>query len=266
MVKIYDLHDVTFQYGDVVALAKLTLSIERGSRVALLGANGSGKSTLLRVLSGLSYPVEGSVLFSGEPVDERRLRSPEFAQRFRRRAGVIFQNADAQLFNPTVHEEIAFGPLQLGIEAEAVRERVERAMATMNVAHLRDRSPYRLSGGEKKRVAIASVLVLDPEVLLLDEPTAALDPRSSSQVIELLAGWSGSGKTIVTATHALDIVDDIADRCVVLRDGTIAADDTPAAILANETLLNETNLIHMHRHVHADGSVHSHPHVHRHKH
>jgi cobalt/nickel transport system ATP-binding protein len=133
----------------------------------------------------------------------------------------------------------------------------------MGIAHLRERPPYRLSGGEKKRVALASVIVLDPEVLLLDEPTATLDPRSQSQIIDLIQGWKGSSKTVITATHQLEILEDIADRVVVLEEGRVSATGTPAEIMANRELLLRANLVHAHRHTH--GSVtHSHPHMHSH--
>jgi cobalt/nickel transport system ATP-binding protein len=128
---------------------------------------------------------------------------------------------------------------------------------------LRDRPPHHLSGGERKRVALASVLILDPAVLLLDEPTMGLDPRSQSQIIDLLVGWGGGAKTIVSATHDLGIVADIADRCIILQDGKVVAEGTPAAILRDTDLLARTSLIHSHRHRHASGEVHAHPHVHR---
>jgi cobalt/nickel transport system ATP-binding protein len=133
----------------------------------------------------------------------------------------------------------------------------------MGIDRLRERPPYRLSGGEKKRVALASVIVIDPEVLLLDEPTATLDPRSQSQVIDLIQEWKGSSKTVITATHQLEIVEDIADRVVVLEDGHVVASGTPAEILSNHELLLRANLVHGHRHSHR-GVVHSHPHTHSH--
>jgi cobalt/nickel transport system ATP-binding protein len=144
-----------------------------------------------------------------------------------------------------------------------VLAKVLETLDLMGIAHLRERPPYRLSGGEKKRVALASVIVIDPEVLLLDEPTATLDPRSQSQVIDLIQEWKGSSKTVITATHQLEIVEDIADRVVVLEDGQVAASGTPAEILANHELLQRANLVHAHRHSHG-GVAHSHPHLHSH--
>ena len=153
--------------------------------------------------------------------------------------------------------------MQLGWSKEQVLSRVEQTLDYMRLSALRDRPPYRLSGGEKKRVALASVLVLDPEVLLLDEPTATLDPRSQSQVIDLIQEWKGSSKTVIAATHQLEIVEDIADRVVLLEEGKLAAAGTPGEILSNHELLLRANLVHAHRHSH-DGVIHSHPHIHSH--
>jgi cobalt/nickel transport system ATP-binding protein len=167
-----------------------------------------------------------------------------------------------QLFNPTVFDELAFGPLQLRWPRDLIRRRVAQTLESLGIAHLKDRPPHRLSGGEKKRVAIASVLILDPQVLLLDEPTAALDPRSQSQTIDLLAGWKETGRTVVASTHDLDSVEEIADYCFVFQAGQLAAQGTPAAVLDDADLLKRTGLLHSHRHVHADGQAHSHPHRH----
>ncbi len=263
---MFDVREITYRYNKVVALDGLSLSVAAGERVVLLGANGSGKSTLLRILDGLAFPEKGSVEFCGEPLTEDRLQSPEIAHAFRRRVGLVFQNPDVQLFSPTVFDEVAFGPLQLEWPREKVRCKVEEILEVMKVAHLKDRSPHQLSTGEKKRVMLASVLVLDPEVLLLDEPTAALDPKSASQMIDFLVGLRGGPKTVMTSTHDLDIVEDIADRCFVFQTGRVVAAGTPAEILSQTTLLEETSLVHAHRHVHAGGEVHTHPHIHPHIH
>ncbi len=260
---LFEVSDVTYRYRQVTALEALSLAIRAGTRVALVGANGSGKSTILRLLDGLYFPDEGVVRYQGEPLTEERFGDDRFAHDFRRRVGLVFQNPDAQLFNPTVFDEVAFGPLQLGWTKADVRERVEAALGRLRVAHLRDRVPQRLSGGEKKQVALASVLVMDPDVLLLDEPTANLDPRSQSQVIDQLVGWGDGSKTVVTATHDLGSLEDIADRCCVLDGGAVVADRAPGEVLADEALLDRTNLIHAHRHRHGSGLTHSHPHLHR---
>jgi cobalt/nickel transport system ATP-binding protein len=132
----------------------------------------------------------------------------------------------------------------------------------LEISHLKDRSPHRLSGGEKKRVALASVLILDPEVLLMDEPTAALDPKSQSMVVDFLVGWAGGAKTVVTATHDLDIVEEIADESLVFQNGRIVGGGAPRDVLRDSALLERTNLIHAHRHTHVDGAMHGHPHRH----
>jgi cobalt/nickel transport system ATP-binding protein len=265
-VPVFELRDVDFSYHDVKALDGLNLTIEPGQRVVLLGANGSGKSTLLSLLDALCFPAQGSLAFRGEPLTEKRLNSREVEFDFRRRVGLVFQNPDIQLFNPTVFDEVAFGPLQLRWPSEEIRERVSEILEEMGIQQLKDRSPHQLSTGEKKRVALASVLILDPEVLLLDEPTAALDPRSESGMIDFLVGCSGGRKTVVTATHDLDLIEDIADCCHVFQNGRIVASGVPGEILADHELMRRTNLVHAHRHAHGSGESHSHPHRHGHRH
>lgn len=264
-VPIFEVRDVTYRYHEVTALDGLTLTIMPGKRIALLGANGSGKSTLLNILDGLCFPEKGSVVFQGEPLTEESLSGEvEFA--FRRRVALVFQNPDVQLFNPTVFDEVAFGPLQLQWPKDKIRLGVAQILEQMEIVHLKDRSPHHLSTGEKKRVALASVLILDPEVLLLDEPTAALDPKSESQMIDFLVSCSGGRKTVVTATHDLDLVEDIADICHVFQRGRIVATGAPSEILEDHALLLSSNLVHAHRHAHAPGELHSHPHRHGHRH
>ncbi len=263
MPVLFELRDVSFEYDGIAALRQLSLSIAQGERLVLLGANGSGKSTLLRLLDALCFPSSGAVNFDGQALTQGRLHDDKFALPFRRRVGLVFQNPDVQLFNPTVFDEVAFAPLQLQWPKDELIARVTETMEWMGIANLRDRPPYRLSGGEKKRVALASVFVLNPDVILLDEPTATLDPRSQSQVIDLIQQWKGSTRTVITATHQLEIVEDIADRIVVLQEGRVAADGIVPEILNDHALLLRANLVHAHRHSH--GSVsHSHPHLHSH--
>lgn len=262
---LFELDRVTCRYQQQTALCDLSVTIAEGSRVALLGANGSGKSTLLRLLDALIFPDEGEIRFRGEELIEDHFGDDTFAYSFRRQVGLVFQNPDVQLFNPTVFDEVAFGPLQMRWKKGEVIERVDEILNRLDIFHLKERIPHRLSGGERKRVALASVLVLDPAVLLLDEPTAALDPRSASQLIDLLVEWGGGAKTVITATHDLGDLADIADRCCVLEGGRLAADGAPSEILSDTDLLRRTNLIHAHRHRHARAGVHSHPHVHGHE-
>lgn len=261
---LFDVRDVVYRYNaSVTALDGITLSVPRGQRVAILGANGSGKSTLIRILDGLYFPTSGGVSFDGAALSEEALQDETFAFGFRRRVALVFQNPDVQLFSPTVFDEIAFGPLQLRWPKDEIRRKVAATLDELEISHLKGRPPHRLSGGEKKRVALASVLILDPEVIILDEPTAALDPRSQSQVVDLLADWGGGAKTVITATHDLDIVEEIADWCHVFQAGKVVAAGTPHDILSDDELLAHTNLIHAHRHRHTDGTVHAHPHRHQ---
>jgi cobalt/nickel transport system ATP-binding protein len=236
--------DLRYAYlGRFTALDGVSLSIRRGEKMALLGANGCGKSTLLKLLDGLLFADAGEFRAFGEPVTEDHLEDEQFSRAFRSRVGFIFQNSDAQVFSPSVREEIAFGPLNMGLAADVVEARVDDALAMLDVVDLADRAPYQLSGGEKKRIAIASVLVMNPEVLLFDEPTAALDPRTQQWLVELIVELNRAGKTIVVATHDLASLDVLADRCVVFsEDHRIVADGSPATILSDRDLLVAANL------------------------
>jgi len=267
MTAVFELSNVGYQYDNgVVALRNVSLNIEPGEKIAILGANGSGKSTLIRILDGLTHPVSGAITAFGSPLTASALASEGFAYTFRRRVGFIFQNSDAQLFSPTVREEIAFGPLQLGLERTDIDQRIEDLGALLGIANIMDRAPFQLSGGEKKRVAIACTLAVNPEVLLLDEPSAGLDPRAQYWLIELLVRLHEAGKTLITATHDLNIVSTIADRAIVFNeDHTIVADGPSSEILTNMELLLSVNLIHQHLHRH-DGVFHTHPHEHGHEH
>jgi cobalt/nickel transport system ATP-binding protein len=236
--------DAHYRYLDrFVALDGVSLEIHAAERVALLGANGCGKSTLLKLLAGLVHPEQGTVCGFGAELTETALADEQFARAFRSRVGFVFQSSDAQLFSPTVRDEIAFGPLHLGFAADETEQRVADVLALLDIAALADRAPYQLSGGEKKRVAIASVLVTNPDVLLFDEPTVALDPRTQHWLLDLVGELHRAGKTIVCATHDLGHLELVADRCVVLSEGhRIAATGRPSEILADQALLEATNL------------------------
>jgi cobalt/nickel transport system ATP-binding protein len=234
-----------------VALDGVSLTIGRGEKVALLGANGCGKSTLLKVLDGLVFADTGTFRAFGETVTEDVLEDEQFNRGFRSRVGFVFQNSEAQVFSPTVRDEVAFGPLNLGLQAEEVADRVNDTLAMLSITELADRAPYQLSGGQKKRVAIASVLVMNPEVLLFDEPTATLDPRTQQWLIELIIELSEVGKTIVLATHDLETIDVLSDRCLVFgEDHRLVHSGTPLEILADRELLLSVNLIHERTHLH----------------
>jgi cobalt/nickel transport system ATP-binding protein len=244
------------------ALDSVDLCIGCGEHVAIVGANGSGKSTLLKMLDGLVFPTSGSVVAFGAPLSEAALEDPAFRREFRSRVGFVFQEADVQLFCSNAVDERAFGPLQLGLDEAEVRRRVDEVAAQLRIEKLLDRPPYELSGGEKKRVAIASVLTMRPQVLLLDEPSSALDPRSQVWLLDILETWKSEGRTVVIATHDLTVAAEAADRIVVLsEEHRVAADGPPEEVLAQHDLLLSVNLIHTHVHRHA-ALVHAHAHAH----
>ena len=256
---LFELRGVRYVYpGGQIALDGIDLSVRAGERIVLLGANGSGKSTLLKLLDGVIGPSEGYMSALG--LNVAAVARGEDGFRFHREVGLVFQDPDIQLFSATVFDDVAFGPLQLDLEPDEVRQRCDEALAAMEIAHIADRAPFELSGGEKKRASIASVLSLRPQVLLLDEPTASLDPRAKWLLVDLVGRLWASGRTLIVATHELDIVPVISDRVVVLGENRrVLADGSQATILADTALLVRANLIHEHLHGHG-GVVHSHPH------
>jgi cobalt/nickel transport system ATP-binding protein len=243
---VFECRDLHYRYLDrFPALEGVSLSVGPGERLALLGPNGCGKSTLLKLLDGLIFADSGTFTAFGQEVTEDNLEDEQFSRGFRSRVGFVFQNSDTQVFSPTVREEVAFGCLQLGLSTVETAARVDDVLAMLDITDLADRAPFQLSGGQKKRVAIASVLVMNPEVLLFDEPTAALDPRTQQWLIDLIVELGAAGKTIVLATHDLDALDVLADRCLVFaEDHTITRTGTPDEILADHDLLLRANLIH----------------------
>jgi cobalt/nickel transport system ATP-binding protein len=260
---VFQLQDVSYYYlNKIPAVREVSFEVEPGERIAILGANGSGKSTLMHLLDGLFPPSSGKLLAFGQELTERRLEDPEFNRFFRERVGFLFQNPDVQLFCPVVWEEVAFGPLQLDLPREEILRRVEDVLEMLGIRELRDRPPYTLSGGEKKKVALGSILSINPQVLILDEPTNGLDPRTQQWLIELLAELHLAGKTLITATHDLSIVEEIADRALVMDEGhSVVAEGSASSILNNFDLLLEVNLIHEHVHRHGE-TVHHHGHGH----
>jgi cobalt/nickel transport system ATP-binding protein len=245
---IFTVEQVCFAYeGQQLALDRVDLEVQAGESLVILGANGSGKSTLLKLLDGLYFPTQGSISAFGSPLTERALQDEAVNYSFRRRVGLVFQDSDVQLFSPSVLDEVAFAPLQLGLSQVEVEARVEAALKALRIEKLRQRAPHRLSGGEKRKVALASILSLQPEVWLLDEPSAGLDPRSQDWLVEFIQGEQQIGKTIVTATHDLSIVEQIATRVYVFdEDHRIVASGAPQDILGNHDLLHACNLAHYH--------------------
>lgn len=259
---VFELDSVNYSYNKQTALHDINLTVQAGERIVILGANGSGKSTLLKILDALYFPTSGTFRAFGQVMTATTLDDDERAFEFRRRVGLVFQDPDVQLFSPSVWDEVTFAPLHLGLPRARVVERAEWALDLLGITKLRDRVPHQLSGGEKKKVALASVLSLQPDVWLLDEPTASLDPRSKDRLLDFMDELSVQGKTIITATHDLEIVPEISERVVLFcQEHEITDDGTPSGILQDRARLIACNLLHEHRHRH--GRVeHSHEHTH----
>ena len=260
---IFELRDVCFAYlGQLPALGGLDITIEEGQNIAVIGANGSGKSTLLHLLNALIFADKGSVKFLGKELKEVLFNDENFSKSFRRSVGLVFQNPDVQLFCPTVREEIMFGPLHLGFDPKAIRPIFASITKVFGIEGLIDRMPHQLSIGEKRKVAMASVLISGPDILLLDEPTAGLDPQTSRNLIDLLEEYHKDGKTVITATHDMHIVEEIADIVYVFgHEKKIVRSGKAEAILKDVELLQVNNLVHVHSHRHKD-KAHVHSHVH----
>jgi cobalt/nickel transport system ATP-binding protein len=224
-----ELRDVRFTYPDGhVALDGISLVLGPGERVAILGPNGAGKSTLCLHLNGILRPTSGEVLVAGAPITDKTMLQ------VRRGVGVVFQDPDDMLFMPTVEQDIAFGPANLGLSREEIAGRVDEALAMVGMSEVRDRPPHHLSFGQRKRVAAAAVLAMRPDVLVLDEPSSNLDPRARREFAEILARLP---QTLVLVTHDLPYAWQLCDRAIVVDAGVIAADGPIGDILADQTLL-----------------------------
>jgi len=260
---VFALKDVDFSYlGKYPALRGINIKIKQGEKIAVIGANGSGKSTLLHLLDGLIYPDSGVINVFGKELRESDFNNEDFSQNFRKKIGLVFQNPDVQLFCPTVKDDIIFGPLQLGVVKKEIEERLEEILNLLEIKDLLARAPHQLSIGEKRKVAIASVLMINPDVLILDEPTAGLDPLTTRHIIDLLIRANEAGKTIITSTHDLHIVEEIANTIYVFsHQKKIVKSGNPDEILKDSQLLQENNLLHIHSHRHKD-KIHAHPHQH----
>jgi cobalt transport protein ATP-binding subunit len=225
---------VHFTYPDgFEALRGIHLRIARGEKVALVGPNGAGKSTLMLHLNGINTPTHGVVRIAGTAIDRRTVK------RVRAEVGVVFQDPDDQLFSPTVFEDVAFGPIHLGMPEDGIHDRVERALAAVGMTGFERRIPHRLSLGQRKRVALATVLSMDPSVLVFDEPSAGLDPRGRRELIDLLRGLD---QTLLVSTHDMRLVAEVFERTVVMDDGRIVGDGPTATILADDALLEAHGL------------------------
>ena len=234
-----EVKNIKYSYNaDYQALKGVSLKVEKGEMVALLGKNGAGKSTLFLQLNGIYQPDEGQVFIDGEELkyDKKSLL------KFRQKVGIVFQNPDDQIFAPTVEEDVAFGPLNLGLSMEEVQDRVEEALARVGMSGFEKKAPHHLSGGQKKRVAIAGILAMKPEIMVLDEPTAGLDPQGVVDLSKLLRELNDEGITIIISTHEVDLVPNYAEKVFVLVDGLLIAEGTPKEIFAKPEILEKANL------------------------
>jgi len=231
---IIDFKDVVFRYPDgTEALKGVSFRITHGESVGIVGANGAGKSTLLLQMNGYILPSSGLISIGDLELTKKT------RQGIRKKVGVVFQNPDDQLFMPTVYDDVAFGPLNLGINPERVIHRVNSALQTVGCLDLKDKPPHHLSSGQKRAVAIATVLAMEPDILVMDEPSSDLDPKSRRSLMGLLKGFK---HTKIIASHDLDFILELCERCLIIKDGLIVADGPVLKILTDQCLLEENNL------------------------
>ena len=228
----------TYEGNEKPALADMNLKIRRGSRVAFMGGNGSGKSTFFLCLNGIRKPDEGRVLIDGEPVSYTRKGLLDV----RRRVGIVFQEPDDQLFSASVYQEISFGILNLGVGEEKARKEVERVIRELGILPFQDRPAHALSGGQKKLVAIADILVMDPEVMILDEPASSLDPKHTKIVRGIMKGLTERGITVLMATHDMDYAFGWADEIVLMHEGSVLKSGAPLEVCSDRETLEKANL------------------------
>ncbi len=257
-----DIVNVSFSYEGAGALRNINLHISKGEAVALMGPNGCGKSTLLKLINGIVLPDSGSYSFNDEEITRKKLQDVKFSKLFHQKIGFVFQNSDTQLFCADVFDEIAFGPRQMGMDESVVEKRVNDCLDLLNIRDLKHRQPYHLSGGEKRKVAIACVLSMNPEVIVLDEPMNGLDPRTQRWLVEFLVRLNKAGKTLISSTHNLELVQEISARAILFGENHEIAADMPTEKLLQEIeLLKHVNLVDEYYHRH-EGNEHSHFHIH----
>ncbi len=231
---IVEFGDVFFSYPDgTETLRGVSFRIVHGESVGIVGANGAGKSTLLLQTNGYLMPTRGTVTVGDLQLDKKSRKE------IRKKVGMVFQNPDDQLFMPTVFDDVAFGPLNLGLGAEKVKERVDEALKTVGCLLLKGKPPHHLSAGQKSAVAIASVIAMQPDILVMDEPASSLDPKSRRYLINLLKDFH---HTKIIASHDLDLILDVCERCIVIKEGRVMADGGAEEILSDKALLEDNNL------------------------
>lgn len=239
-----EMKEVYYSYADRIALNNINLTIQSGEAVALMGANGCGKSTLLKLINGIISPERGCYRLDGEEITQKKLQNVKFSKLLHQKIGFVFQNSDTQLFCQSVYDEVAFGPRQMGLGESEVAKRVNDCLELLNIQEFQNRIPYHLSGGEKRKVAIACVMSLNPEVLVLDEPMNGLDPKTQRWLVEFLDKLNKAGKTLIISTHNLDLVHEISTRAILFDEThTIVADMPTQKLLEDVELLKNVNLV-----------------------
>ena len=234
---ILQVRDLQYAYSDEkMALKGVDLDIRQGERIAVMGSNGAGKSTFFLNINGVLQSEHGDIFYRGQKMTKKTMND------LRKNVGIVFQDADSQIIASTVQSEVSFGPMNLKLSRNDVRDRVDEALSYMNLTDFRHRPPHYLSGGEKKRVSIADIIAMHPEIIIFDEPTAALDPVNADMLEEVLEKMAQEGKTIMISTHDVDFAYRWAERVVVFCDGKIIADDAPLAVFTNETVIRQANL------------------------
>src|SRR4030066_2438169 len=237
---LFKIENLTHEYSDgTLALDNVSLNFTRGERIALLGTNGSGKTTLLYHFNGILKPTSGKIYYEDKPLryDAKSLRE------LRKRVGFVFQDPNDQLFAPTVKQDVAFGPLNLGQPAHQVKKIVNEALATVGMAEFAEKPPHFLSLGQKKRVALAGVLAMQPEVIIMDEPTSNLDPRPTREILHLMLQLNKeSGITLLLATHDVDMVPLFASKLYILNKGKIVSEGSPKELFSNTEMIRNVNL------------------------
>lgn len=237
-MNIIETRNLTHVYrGKITALDSINFKAKPGERIAIIGANGAGKSTLFKHFNGILKPSSGEILVKGKPISNDNIVE------VRKTVGVVFQDPDDQIFAPTVKQDVAFGPMNLGLSMEEIEKRVSESLETVGLTGFEERAPHHLSMGEKKKVAIAGILAMKPEVLVLDEPTAGLDPGGAMRLIKLINGMNRYlGITTIVSTHEVDIVPMLADRVCIMSMGKIIGDGTPLEIFSSPDLIKKTHL------------------------
>ena len=213
-----ELNGICYSYYQDIVLNNFSLNIKEGESIAICGDNGSGKSTLLKLINGLIFPQKGFYKFEGVEITEKQMEVSEYSKQFHQKIGFVWQNPDTQLFCSSVEEELAFGPIQMGLSEEEIQKRVDDSLELLDLTKLRKRPPYYLSGGEKKKTSIASILTMNPSVWTLDEPLSSLDKKTREWLIDFLLALKKAGKTIIFSSHESSLVDILADRMINISE------------------------------------------------